>query len=247
MLAAALTTPRPLFVICLASSLIAITGCGKEERPMTTEERLKAVQTKQETQPDFFVQRNSVDYMTDLRAIRDNTARAEAAPKVDAALVSPNAAAQLARAEAQRTTAAAAAAAAPATPSPLAAAPGPSPAQTTAPATAPATAQPAAAAAPAPITQATTPAPRATADVSAVAISRTQPDFPRDAIRQGVESGNVRARMIINGAGDVTSVNIISARPARVFDREVQFALQRWKFNPGADGRSFDTEINFQR
>ena len=53
--------------------------------------------------------------------------------------------------------------------------------------------------------------------------------------------------MNINALGDVTGVIIISARPVRIFDREVQLALQRWKFNPGADGRTFDTEINFQR
>ena len=53
--------------------------------------------------------------------------------------------------------------------------------------------------------------------------------------------------MTINAAGDVSAVTIIAARPARVFDREVQTALQRWKFNPGTDGRTFETEINFQR
>ena len=78
-------------------------------------------------------------------------------------------------------------------------------------------------------------------------VSREQPSFPREAVRQNVESGTVRARMNINALGDVTGVIIISARPVRIFDREVQLALQRWKFNPGADGRTFDTEINFQR
>ena len=86
-----------------------------------------------------------------------------------------------------------------------------------------------------------------TADATVTVISREQPNFPREAIRQGVEGGTVRARITINALGDVTSVTIVSARPARVFDREVQLALQRWKFNAGADGRTFDTEINFQR
>ena len=77
-------------------------------------------------------------------------------------------------------------------------------------------------------------------------VSREQPDFPRDAARNGVESGSVRARVMINAAGAVSSVVILEAKPPRVFDRAVTQALQRWKFNPGADGRSYDTEINFK-
>jgi outer membrane biosynthesis protein TonB len=41
-------------------------------------------------------------------------------------------------------------------------------------------------------------------------------------------------------------VAILKAEPARVFDRSVQQALGRWKFNPGADGRTFDTEVGFK-
>ena len=77
-------------------------------------------------------------------------------------------------------------------------------------------------------------------------ISREQPDFPRDAIRAGIESGSVRARVIINAAGSASSVVIIEARPTRVFDRSVTQALLRWKFNPGADGRTYETEIIFK-
>ena len=77
-------------------------------------------------------------------------------------------------------------------------------------------------------------------------MSREQPDFPRDAARNGIESGTVRARVMINATGAVSSVVILEAKPPRVFDRAVSQALQRWKFNPGADGRSYDTEINFK-
>jgi protein TonB len=77
-------------------------------------------------------------------------------------------------------------------------------------------------------------------------ISREQPAFPRDALRDGIENGTVRARMTINAAGEVTNVAILQAQPPRVFDRAVQQALGRWKFNPGTDGRTFDTEIGFK-
>lgn len=77
-------------------------------------------------------------------------------------------------------------------------------------------------------------------------VSREQPTFPRDALRAGIETGTVRARMTINAAGEVTNVAILQAQPARVFDRSVQQALGRWKFNTGTDGRTFDTEVGFK-
>ncbi len=209
-------TGRKLVVLAPAIAAVALlAACGKNERSVTTEERLKAVQTKQETQPDFFVPRKTVDYVGDLKTIR-------AAAKPDPAF---------------KTESAKIAATEPAKPSQT------EPAEALVAPAAPT--QPAVVAAPAPVVAA--PAPRPAAEVAVTVVSREQPSFPREAVRQNVESGTVRARMNINALGDVTGVIIISARPVRIFDREVQLALQRWKFNPGADGRTFDTEINFQR
>jgi TonB family protein len=221
--------PQPIRAIALAgiaTIVLGLTACGKSDRQMTTEERLKAVQTKQETQPDFFVPRKTADYMGDLRGIRDS------APKVD-----PQAKPEVvARAEPQRALAQTETRPTAATtlPTPTPATPQPTP-QVIAPVI------------PTPAPVAAAPAPRPSTDNTTTAINREQPNFPREAVRQGVENGTVRARLSINAAGDVTTVTIVSARPARIFDREVQTALQRWKFNPGADGRTFETEINFQR
>jgi TonB family protein len=222
---------RSLVLMSAVAAVVSIAACGKSERQMTTEERLKAVQTKQETQTDFFVQRKSVDYMADLRAIRD------AAPKTE-----PKA--EQTRPEPTRAAPVVAAAPTPVQPAATAVAPTPAP-QITQPAPAAPAPQPQVAQ-PTPAPAAAAPA-RPSGDTTTIAINREQPNFPREAVRQGVESGTVRARMSINAAGDVVGVTILSARPARVFDREVQSTLQRWKFNPGADGRAFETEINFQR
>lgn len=209
-------TGRKLVVLAPAIAAVALlAACGKNERSVTTEERLKAVQTKQETQPDFFVPRKTVDYVGDLKTIRA-AAKPDPAFKTESAEIAATEPAKPSRTEP------AAALVAPAAPT-----------------------QPAVVAAPAPVVAA--PAPRPAAEVAVTVVSREQPSFPREAVRQNVESGTVRARMNINALGDVTGVIIISARPVRIFDREVQLALQRWKFNPGADGRTFDTEINFQR
>ena len=77
-------------------------------------------------------------------------------------------------------------------------------------------------------------------------VAREQPEFPREAMRAGIDTGNVRARLTINAAGDVTEVSILQAQPPRVFDRSVKQALARWKFNAGADGRSYETDVGFK-
>ncbi|NJR72264.1 MAG: TonB family protein [Gammaproteobacteria bacterium] len=74
----------------------------------------------------------------------------------------------------------------------------------------------------------------------------TRPNFPREATQRGVQRGTVRARANINAAGDVTEVTIVAANPVGVFNREVVSAMQRWKFNAGANNRVYETEISFQ-
>ncbi len=209
-------------VIALLCAAAVLAGCGKTERVVTTEERLKAVQTKQETQPDFFVPRKTVDYMADLKTIR------EANPKAPEPVAKPEPVIA-AKPEPVR--------AAPVEPVKQAPAPvvAPTPAVVAAPVVVPA---------PAPVAAA--PAPRPGGD-AVVVVSREQPSFPREAVRQNIESGVVRARVTISAQGEPTLVTIISSRPTRIFDREVQLTLQRWKFNPGSEGRTYETEINFQR
>ncbi len=202
-----------------------MTGCGKGDKIPTTAERLSSVQQKQETQPDFFVPRKTVDYMTDLKSIKDAPAKPEPPP----ARAEPAKSAELRAAAPEPRVAV--------TPPPAAAQPAPTPT--------PAIAVPAsnviASAAPT-----TRPVPKQETAAAITVISREQPAFPRDAQRAGVESGTVRARLTINAAGEVTNVAILQAQPARVFDRSVQQALGRWKFNAGAEGRTFDTEIGFK-
>jgi len=78
-------------------------------------------------------------------------------------------------------------------------------------------------------------------------LSRVEPDFPRAAFQSRVERGLVKARMTLDGSGNVTRVDIVEAQPRRVFDNTVTAALSQWKFSDGAAGRTYDTEIVFQR
>ncbi|MEP7155792.1 MAG: TonB family protein [Betaproteobacteria bacterium] len=215
--------------LCIALAL-ALSACGKSDRVPTTAERLNSVQQKQETQPDFYVPRKTVDYMADLKSLKDAPAKPEHVPvvpvKAEPAKAEPKAAPQETK---------------------VAVAPAPAPVVQQ-----PVTPPPAAAAVPPPKVVASAaptarPAPPRQDAVPIISVvSREQPSFPREALRSGVETGNVRARMTINAAGEVTNVAILQAQPARVFDRSVQQALSRWKFNPGTEGRTFDTEIGFK-
>ena len=78
-------------------------------------------------------------------------------------------------------------------------------------------------------------------------VSRVEPDFPPEAVRNGVENGRVIARMTLDGAGHVTEVTILEAQPRRIFDRSVRVALSQWRFNEGAAGRTVESEIDFRR
>ena len=213
-----------LFLFLALSSVL--TACQKTEPLPTTADRLKYVEEKQQTQPDYHVPRKVVDYMSDLKSLKDNTPK-PATPAVQVpvpvAAKSPEVKATVAEIKP--------AAPAVSSPAPILAAP-----LVTAPA-----ANVVASAAPT-----ARPVPPKEIASAVTVISREQPDFPRDAIRAGIESGSVRARVIINAAGSASSVVIIEARPTRVFDRSVTQALLRWKFNPGADGRTYETEINFK-
>jgi protein TonB len=85
------------------------------------------------------------------------------------------------------------------------------------------------------------------AKVKLLPVARQDPEFPREAIVRGVTSGDVKARLSIDGTGKVTAVDIVEARPARVFDRVVKDALSHWSFPAGASGRSTEVEIAFHR
>ncbi len=222
------TMTRRLNLLPAMALVTALSACQKVETVPTTAERLKYVEQKQETQPDYYVPRKPVDYLKDMKALKDNPAPKVAPPEPPQSKV----------ADAKQTAAEAKpAATAVATPPP---APAPAPVQAAATPVAP-PANVVASAAPT-----ARPNPPKENPAAVTVVSREQPDFPRDAARNGVESGSVRARAIIGATGTVSSVVILEARPPRVFDRAVTQALQRWKFNPGADGRSYEAEFNFK-
>jgi len=77
-------------------------------------------------------------------------------------------------------------------------------------------------------------------------VSRVEPDYPREAVIAGAERGTVKARMTLDGNGNVTRVEVVEANPRRLFDRAVVRALSQWHFNEGPSGRTVETEVEFR-
>jgi protein TonB len=81
----------------------------------------------------------------------------------------------------------------------------------------------------------------------ATVVSKVDPEFPREAIQAGADKGVVKARMTVDGTGEVVRVEILEAQPRRVFDRAVIKTLSQWRFSSGANGRTVEIDVNFTR
>ena len=105
---------------------------------------------------------------------------------------------------------------------------------------------------PAPVQVASAPAASASAPPAGMIaparlVSRADLEFPREAMQAGVDRGLVKARMTLDGNGNVTKVEVVEATPRRLFDRAVVRSLVNWRFNEGPSGRTVETEVEFRR
>ena len=78
-------------------------------------------------------------------------------------------------------------------------------------------------------------------------VTREPVEFPREAVKAGVDKGEVKVKVTIDAAGNVTDVQIVEAKPPRVFDRAVRSSMAKWKFNAGDANRSYETVVEFKR
>lgn len=81
----------------------------------------------------------------------------------------------------------------------------------------------------------------------AIPLSRAPVNFPVAAVNRGYDRGSVRARVTISAQGTVKDVTILSANPSLVFNAEATRSLESWRFNAGADNRTYEVEIEFKR
>ena len=94
----------------------------------------------------------------------------------------------------------------------------------------------------------TPPAPSRPAGPSSelVPISTPQPAYPPEAARAGT-SGEVVLSFTVNTDGSVGNIDIVSARPRGVFERNAQAAVRRWRFQPVASPQSVTRTFSFSR
>jgi protein TonB len=100
--------------------------------------------------------------------------------------------------------------------------------------------------APPPVVEAPPAPPKPAVRRGVTRISGENPEYPKAALKDGIEKGHVIARLNIDKKGNVTNVVIFSAEPARYFDRAVISALKDWKF--ASDGEEYvaEVELNFK-
>ncbi|MDQ2069467.1 energy transducer TonB [Natronospira bacteriovora] len=79
-------------------------------------------------------------------------------------------------------------------------------------------------------------------DGDVIPIVRVEPQWPREALVQGIE-GWVRIEFTIREDGSVANPRVIESEPRRVFDRAALRAIQRWRFRPRiVDGRPVERQ-----
>lgn len=76
-------------------------------------------------------------------------------------------------------------------------------------------------------------------------VNGTQPKFPNSALRAGYSEGNVSARLHVDPDGKVAQVEILKAKPAKYFDKEVVAAVSQWKYAPIARASTTTVEFSF--
>ena len=90
------------------------------------------------------------------------------------------------------------------------------------------------------------PSPSRPASGELVAVSTPQPAYPPEAARSRT-SGQVVVSFTVNSDGSVSNIDIVSARPRGVFERNVQAAVRRWKFQPIAGSQTVTRTFDFAR
>jgi len=78
-----------------------------------------------------------------------------------------------------------------------------------------------------------------------VAVSTPQPAYPPQAQRSGTK-GQVVVSFTVNPDGSVGDVNIVSAKPRGVFERNVQSAVKKWRFQPIAGSQQVTRTFDFE-
>jgi protein TonB len=90
------------------------------------------------------------------------------------------------------------------------------------------------------------PAPKPAVRKNPKRVSGEDLQYPRAAVRAGIEKGTVVARVMIDEKGNVVDVVIMSSNPPKVFDRVVIDGVKEWKYSAEGDKYIAEIEFDFQ-
>jgi len=77
------------------------------------------------------------------------------------------------------------------------------------------------------------------------AVSRPDPSYPERARALGIE-GTVKIQFDVNNEGLLENVQVISATPRNVFEREIRQVTRRWRYESGKPAKNIVVIIQFK-